>query len=80
MFGRVLKQARERKYRSAQQFAEKLGIEPHTYRTYERGQAEPNFETLIRICDDLGITTSDLLPTVSERDKGSESPSTSSAA
>ncbi len=49
-------------YKSAQQFANKMGIEPHTYRKYERGDAEPNFETLTRICADLQITPNDLLP------------------
>ncbi len=63
LFGKNLKKARERRYPTAAQFAEKLGIEPHTYRTYERGASEPNFETLTRICEDLGIETSELLPT-----------------
>jgi Predicted transcription factor, homolog of eukaryotic MBF1 len=62
VFGQVLKNAREAKFKSAQQFAEQLGLEPHTYRKYERGEAEPNFETLTRICQELGITPNDLLP------------------
>jgi transcriptional regulator with XRE-family HTH domain len=66
LFGKVLKRARENKYRSAESFAHKLGIEPHTYRKYERGETEPNFETLTRICEDLGITPNDLLPAASE--------------
>lgn len=65
MFGQKLKAARERKYRSAEQFANKLGLEPHTYRKYERGETEPNFEVLTRICEDLGITPNDLLPAAS---------------
>jgi transcriptional regulator with XRE-family HTH domain len=66
LFGKVLKRAREQKYRSAEQFAHKLGIEPHTYRKYERGETEPNFETLTRICEDLEITPNDLLPAAAE--------------
>lgn len=62
LFGKNLKKARERCYPTASAFAGKLGIEPHTYRTYERGTSEPNFETLTRICEDLGITPNDLLP------------------
>jgi transcriptional regulator with XRE-family HTH domain len=62
-FGRRLRQARERAgYKSAQSFAEAMGFDPHAYRKYERGQAEPNFEKLLRICEILKITTDELLP------------------
>ena len=65
MFAKTLKAARLRAgYRSAQKFAGVLGIEPATYRTYERlnKTSEPNFETLTRICALLNITPNDLLP------------------
>lgn len=62
-FGKRLKAARIRAgYESAQSFAHVLGIEPPAYRKYERGAAEPNFETLTRICELLNITPNDLLP------------------
>ena len=61
-FANKLRSARLRKYRSAQKFAEKMGLHPHAYRKYERGEAEPNFETLVRLCEDLEITPNDLLP------------------
>ena len=62
-FGKRLKAARERAgFASAQKFAHILGVEPHAYRKYERGAAEPNFETLTRICEHLHITPNDLLP------------------
>lgn len=61
-FARQLRAARVRKYKSAQAFAHKMGIEPHTYRKYERGETEPGLETLVRLCEDLGITPNDLLP------------------
>ena len=62
-FGRELRKARVcAGYGSAEQFAKKLAIEPHTYRKYERGETHPNFETLTRICTDLGVTPNDLLP------------------
>ncbi len=61
-FGARLKQAREAKYCSAEQFAHVLGMPPHTYRKYERGDSEPNYETLTRICTLLEITPNDLLP------------------
>lgn len=69
MFGQVLKKARARKYPSAEKFAHKLAIEPHTYRKYERGETQPNFETLVRICEDLEITPNDLLPAVGNQSR-----------
>jgi transcriptional regulator with XRE-family HTH domain len=61
LFAKQLRKARKARYRSAQQFAHKLGLEPAAYRHYERGDAEPNYETLARICLDLGVTPNDLL-------------------
>jgi transcriptional regulator with XRE-family HTH domain len=62
-FGKQLKAAREKAgFTSAQQFAHMLGLEPATYRKYERGGAEPNFETLTRICEQLSVTPDYLLP------------------
>lgn len=62
-FARRLKKARlAAGYKSAQKLAGALGLEPHTYRKYERGQTEPNFETLLRICKTLDVDVSYLLP------------------
>ncbi len=62
-FSARLRSAREEAgFKSAQQFAGVLGLEPHAYRKYERGQSEPNFETLTRICEILNITPNHLLP------------------
>ena len=47
---------------SAQRFAHLLGLEPSTYRKYERGDYEPNFETLTRTCELLKIKPNDVLP------------------
>jgi transcriptional regulator with XRE-family HTH domain len=83
-FGQRLKQARELAgYRSAQRFAGVLGVEPHTYRKYERGDAEPNYDTLTRICELLEVTPNHLLPLAASmrrqaRDEGG--PSRQSAA
>ena len=78
-FGQRLKAARVQKYPSAQQFANAAGIEPHTYRKYERGQAECNFETLTRFCELLDITPNDLFPHAAQRGN-SGLPASSSAA
>jgi DNA-binding XRE family transcriptional regulator len=62
LFGVALKKARKRAgYRSAEQFAKKLELEPATYRTYERGESPPNLQTLTRICAELRCTPNDLL-------------------
>lgn len=63
MFGKQLRKARERAgYKSAQRFAGVLGQAPHTYRHWERGDTEPDFEQLTRICELLKISPNDLLP------------------
>ena len=63
VFGKRLKAARlAANYKSAQQFSYALGIEPATYRYYERGKSQPNFEVLARICELLHISPNDLLP------------------
>jgi transcriptional regulator with XRE-family HTH domain len=67
-FGKRLKQARKAAgFRPAEQFSAAVALEPHTYRKYERGESEPNFEILMRICEALNIPTSHLLPLESER-------------
>lgn len=79
-FAKRLKAARMRAgYKSAQKFAGVLGVEPHSYRKYERGTAEPRFEILVRMCEMLDIETSELLPR-SVAGKGSHSGGSRAAA
>jgi transcriptional regulator with XRE-family HTH domain len=67
VFGQQLKHARERAgYKSAEQFAHKIGIEPHTLRHWERGESAPNLETLTLLCEELGCTPNYLLPAAAE--------------
>lgn len=75
-FGTRLKKARQAKYESAAKFAHAIGKEEHTYRHYERGESEPDFETLERICNLLEITPNDLMPGAvpRHRNTGSASP------
>lgn len=69
-FAKRLKMARERAgFRSAQQFAGFIGMEPHSYRKYERGSTEPNFERLVQICEILEIDANYLLPITVEASK-----------
>lgn len=81
-FAKRLKSARaEAGYKSAQQFAGVLGIEPHTYRHWERAESEPDFETLTRICELLRITPNELLPLAAQGGgRGLSSPSSQTAA
>lgn len=60
-FSDRLRRAREQKFATATDFAVHIGLEPHTYRAYERAAAEPSFETLIAMCQALGLTPNDLL-------------------
>ena len=63
MFGRKLRSARERAgFRFARELADKLGVEPNTYRCWERGSAEPNLAMLRRIASELDISLDYLLP------------------
>ena len=67
-FAQRLKAAREKAgYDSAQGFAGVLGLEPHTYRKYERAQSEPTLETLVRICELLEVDANHLLPATTSR-------------
>ena len=62
LFAKKLKAARiDGGYDSAAKFADALGIEPPTYRTYERGEASPPLPILARVCDLLDIFPNDLL-------------------
>ena len=49
-------------YPSAEQFALAIGLKPHTYRMYERGNTIPNLDNLTRICKTLRVTPNDLIP------------------
>jgi transcriptional regulator with XRE-family HTH domain len=83
-FAQRLKSAREEAgFESAQGFAGVLGLEPHTYRKYERAQSEPTLETLVRICELLNVDANYLLPATSRkqsRKPGGESGSGARAA
>ena len=62
-FAERLRTARiEAGYAHAKDFAEALGVEPPTYRYWERGQAAPDLTTLTRICRLLKVEPNDLLP------------------
>jgi len=63
IFGTRLRQARMAAgYPSAAKAAAQLGLEPHTYRGYESGRREANYETLLRMCELYGVTVDYVLP------------------
>lgn len=80
-FAQRLKKARKAAgYASAQSFAGVLGLEPHAYRKYERGQSEPTLETLVRVCELLDIDANYLLPAAQRKSWSGGNTTTSKAA
>ena len=70
-FSRRLKEARSAAgYESAKQFADALGVEPPTYRYWERGAASPDLPMLTRICRLLEVEPNDLLPLALRKKRG----------
>lgn len=61
MFGKVLNQTRKSRGFTAQQMADEVGINLHSYRKYERGTRQPSFEILVKLADKLDVTTDFLL-------------------
>jgi len=79
-FAKRLRAARKAAgFGSAEGFAHALGAEPHTYRHYERGAAQPNLVTLTRICQLLSVTPNDLLPLAAASKRGPRSESSASS-
>jgi transcriptional regulator with XRE-family HTH domain len=61
-FGRRLRQTREKRgFKTARAFADLLAIEENTLTRWERGETEPGFDMLLRICQVLGTTPNELL-------------------
>lgn len=60
-FGERLRAAREKANYTAKEFAVALDIKYETYIGYETRGREPKYDTLIKICDRLQITTDELL-------------------
>lgn len=62
-FAKELRRARKAAgFGSAETFAHEMGVEPHTYRKWERGQSSPNLSMLARLCRKLKIEPNELLP------------------
>lgn len=60
-FGTRLNRLRKERGETAQSMASMLSIGVRSYRAYESGDREPNFETLVKISDYLNVSTDYLL-------------------
>lgn len=65
-FGSRLKEIRSSKKVTQKAMAEYLEIQETSYQKYEYGKREPNFDTLIKICDYLE-TSADYLLGISDK-------------
>lgn len=62
-FARRLKEARlAAGYKFANQFAQAMGEEEHTYRAWERGQYLPDIPKMARLCQLLALEPNELVP------------------
>jgi len=61
MFGKILNETRKSQGITAQQMADYLNINLHSYRKYESNHRQPSFEILIKIANKLNVTTDYLL-------------------
>lgn len=60
-FKKCLRQTREKQNLSQTQLAQMLNVNITTYRNYENTNREPDYDTLIRISDILGVSIDYLL-------------------
>lgn len=61
MFGETLRLLRKQKGLTANQMADTLGVAEGTYRNYEHGRREPNFDILNKLANYFNVTTDYLL-------------------
>ena len=61
MFSSRLNSTRKNKGFTAQQMADSVGVNLHSYRKYESGHRQPSFEILVKLADKLNVSTDYLL-------------------
>ena len=59
--GKRVREAREKKYLSREQLAEKVELAPYYLGEIERGVKSPSLPVFVRICEALGVTADYLL-------------------
>ncbi|MCL1903375.1 MAG: helix-turn-helix domain-containing protein [Oscillospiraceae bacterium] len=57
----ILKELRKTNKMTQQQLADKLHISQRAYSHYEKGEAEPNLETLLRLAEIFKVSTDYLI-------------------
>ena len=60
-FNQIIKLLREEKGLTAREIAPEIGVSTSAYLNYERGERQPNFETLCKLADFYGVSTDYLL-------------------
>lgn len=60
-FNELLTSLRESRGLTMKSVAESIGVKPDTYRNYETGRFQPNFDTLSKLADFYGVSTDYLL-------------------
>ncbi len=60
-FSYNLKENRIKKKKTQLEIGKELGIKQRTYCSYEKGEREPNIETLIKLAEYFGITVDVLI-------------------
>ena len=60
-FNENLRAARERKNMTQKDVADNIGVAKSTYSLYERGNREPNVQTIKKLADLLNVSADDLL-------------------
>ena len=60
-FNEIIKDLREKRDITAREVSEAIGVSTSAYLNYERGERQPNFETLCKLADFYGCSTDYLL-------------------
>jgi len=68
MIGHNLNKTRKSQGITAQQMADHLNINLHSYRAYENNRRQPSLQMLVKIADRLNVTTDYLLCRIREND------------
>lgn len=61
MFGKNLRKARMARKMTQQKLSDSVGIALRTYQCYEQGSREPSLEMLVKLADELSVSTDWLL-------------------
>lgn len=66
--GYKLKSAREKLGLTQEQLADRINVSPSTIGMYEQGRRSPDYQTLIRLCNQLKLSFNDIFGLYIEND------------